>query len=266
MGERPSYRLDAIGRHEVDLGKIEYEGNLDDLFTEDINKYIEYNLNDVEIVKRLDDKLKFIDLCRAICHKGHIPYQQIHITSAYLEGAILAHTRKLGVVTKNKPYNVVKDGKFSGAFVKVPEPGRYEWIYDLDLTSLYPSIIMTLNISPETKVGIFTDFNSDDFRAKKERTWTLNVGGKFRELNTTEVGEFLKAEQCSIGSNGAMFKTDKTGLIPSILDRWFSERVEFKKLRKKYEKEGDAAKVAYFDQMQYTTKILLNSMYGVLDF
>ena len=264
MGERPSYRLDAIGRHEVDLGKIEYEGNLDDLFAEDINKYIEYNLNDVEIVKRLDDKLKFIDLCRAICHKGHIPYQQIHITSAYLEGAILTHTRNLGVVTKNKPYNVVKDGKFSGAFVKVPEPGRYEWIYDLDLTSLYPSIIMTLNISPETKVGIFTDFNSDDFRARKERNWTLNVAGKFRELTTDQVFEFLEAEQCSVGSNGAMFKTDKSGLIPSILDRWFSERVEFKNLRKKYEKEGDDAKVAYFDQMQYTTKILLNSMYGVL--
>jgi len=221
-------------------------------------------LNDVEIVKRLDDKLKFIDLCRAICHKGHIPYQQIHITSAYLEGAILTHTRNLGIVTKNKPYNVVKEGKFSGAFVKVPEPGRYEWIYDLDLTSLYPSIIMTLNISPETKVGIFTDFNSDDFRARKKRKWTLNVSGKYRELDTTEVLEFLEAEGCSIGSNGAMFKTDKTGLIPSILDRWFSERVEFKNLRKKYEKEGDLAKAAYFDQMQYTTKILLNSMYGVL--
>jgi len=264
MGERPSYRLDAIGKFEVDLGKVEYEGNLDDLFESDINKYIDYNLNDVEIVKRLDEKLKFIDLCRAICHKGHIPYQQIHITSAYLEGAILTHTRKLGVVTKNKPYNVVKENKFSGAFVKVPEPGRYEWIYDLDLTSLYPSIIMTLNISPETKVGIFTDFNSDDFRAGKERTWTLDIGGKFRQLNTGEVLEFLKAEKCSIASNGTMFKTDKSGLIPSILDRWFGERVEYKNLRKKYEKEGDDAKVAYFDQMQYTTKILLNSMYGVL--
>ena len=92
----------------------------------------------------------------------------------------------------------------------------------------------------------------------------INISGKFRELNTNEVFEFLKAEQCSVGSNGAMYKIDKTGLIPSILDRWFAERVEYKNLRKKYEKEGNDAQVAYFDQMQYTTKILLNSMYGVL--
>ena len=158
----------------VNLGKIEYEGNLDDLFESDINKYIEYNLNDVEIVKRLDEKLKFIDLCRAICHKGHIPYQQIHITSAYLEGAILTHTRKLGVVTKNKPYNVVKESKFSGAFVKVPEPGRYEWIYDLDLTSLYPSIIMSLNISPETKIGVIHNWKQELLLSKESVSVNLN--------------------------------------------------------------------------------------------
>ena len=264
MGEQPSYRLDAIGKHEVDLGKIEYEGNLDDLFEKDINKYIDYNLNDVEIVKRLDDKLKFIDLCRTICHKGHIPYQQIHITSAYQEGAILTHTRRLGIVTQNKPYNVVKENKFSGAFVKVPNPGRYEWIYDLDLTSLYPSIIMTLNISPETKLGVIDDFSTEDWRAQKEREWTLHIDGKYKKLSTKDLQELLSMEQCSIASNGAIYKTERAGLIPSILDRWFDERVEYKNLRKKYEKEGDEAKAAYFDQLQYTTKILLNSMYGVL--
>tara|TARA_B100001093_G_C26852649_1_gene1025828 strand:- start:2182 stop:4710 length:2529 start_codon:yes stop_codon:yes gene_type:complete len=264
MGERPSYRLDAIGKYEVDLGKIEYEGNLDDLFESDINKYIEYNLNDVEIVKKLDDKLKFIDLCRTICHKGHIPYQQIHITSAYQEGAILTHTRRLDIVTQNKPYNVVKESKFSGAYVKIPEPGRYEWIYDLDLTSLYPSIIMTLNISPETKLGVIDDFDTADYRVRKQRDWTLHANGKYRKLSTTELDEMLAEEQCSLASNGAIYRTERSGLIPSILDRWFKERVEYKNLRKKYEKEGDEAKAAYFDQLQYTTKILLNSMYGVL--
>ena len=265
MGEKPTYRLDAIGKDEVDLGKIEYEGNLDDLFASDINKYIEYNLNDVEIVKRLDDKLKFIDLARAICHKGHVPYQQIHVTSAYLEGAILTHTHRLGVVTKNKPYGVVKESKFSGAYVKVPKPGRYDWIYDLDLTSLYPSIIMTLNISPETKIGIFDDFDTAAFRARKPRDWQLDIEGKKSlVMKDTEVFDFLDNEQCSIASNGAIYKTDKVGLIPAILDRWFTERVEYKDLRKKFEKEGNEAQAAYFDQMQYVTKILLNSMYGVL--
>ena len=264
MGERPSYRLDAIGKHEVDLGKVEYEGNLDDLFAADINKYIEYNLNDVEIVKRLDEKLKFIDLAKAICHKGHIPYQKIHITSAYLEGAILTHTHRLGIVTKNITRGIVKEGKFSGAFVKVPNPGRYDWIYDLDLTSLYPSIIMTLNISPETKIGKLTDFDLEDFRRQNDRSWTVQTQKEQLHLQTNELLDYLKTTKYAIASNGVLYKTDKAGLIPSILDRWFSERVEYKNLRKKFEKEGDEAKVAYFDQMQYTTKILLNSMYGVL--
>jgi len=264
MGERPSYRLDAIGKHEVDLGKVEYEGNLDDLFAADINKYIEYNLNDVEIVKRLDEKLKFIDLAKAICHKGHIPYQKIHITSAYLEGAILTHTHRLGIVTKNITRGIVKEGKFSGAFVKVPNPGRYDWIYDLDLTSLYPSIIMTLNISPETKIGKLTNFDLDDFRKQVDRSWDVQTQKEQLHLQTNELLDYLQTTKYAIASNGVLYKTDKAGLIPSILDRWFSERVEYKNLRKKFEKEGDDAKVAYFDQMQYTTKILLNSMYGVL--
>ena len=264
MGERPSYRLDAIGKHEVDLGKIEYEGNLDDLFNSDIDKYIEYNLNDVEIVKRLDEKLKFIDLAKAICHKGHIPYQRIHITSAYLEGAILTHTHRLGIVTKNITRGIEKDGKFSGAYVKVPNPGRYDWIYDLDLTSLYPSIIMTLNISPETKMGRVSDYDLEDFRKRVDRSWAVEVGKDQFRFQTNELIDYLETTKFAISSNGILYKTDKAGLIPSILDRWFSERVEYKNLRKKFEKEGDEAKVKYFDQMQYTTKILLNSMYGVL--
>ena len=264
MGEQPSYRLDAIGKYEVNLGKIEYDGNLDDLFNSDINKYIEYNLNDVEIVKRLDEKLKFIDLAKAICHKGHIPYQKIHITSAYLEGAILTHTHRLGIVTKNKNHGIKKEGKFSGAYVKVPNPGRYDWIYDLDLTSLYPSIIMTLNISPETKMGRVSDYDLEDFRKRIDRSWTVEVGKDQFHFQTDELVDYLETTKFAISSNGVLYKTDKAGLIPSILDRWFSERVEFKNLRKKFEKEGDEAKVKYFDQMQYTTKILLNSMYGVL--
>jgi len=264
MGERPSYRLDAIGKHEVDLGKIEYEGNLDDLFNSDINKYIEYNLNDVEIVKRLDEKLKFIDLAKAICHKGHIPYQKIHITSAYLDGAILTHTHRLGIVTKNVTRGVTKDSKFTGAYVKVPEPGRYEWIYDLDLTSLYPSIIMSLNMSPETKIGKVIDFDVEDFRKRIDRSWTVQTDKEQLHLQTEDLVKYLTDTKYSISSNGVLYKTDRAGLIPSILDRWFNERVEYKNLRKKFEKEGDDAKVAYFDQMQYTTKILLNSMYGVL--
>ena len=123
---------------------------------------------------------------------------------------------------------------------------------------------MTLNISPETKLGVIDDFSDIDWRASKERDWVLHMKGKYTKLTTKQLQEMLIDENCSIASNGAIYKTSRAGLIPSILDRWFSERVEYKNLRKKYEKEGNEAQAAYFDQLQYTTKILLNSMYGVL--
>ena len=85
--DEPSYRLDAIGRKEVGIGKIEYEGNLDTLFRDDIEKFVEYNLNDVKIVVEIDKKMELIELTRSICHIGHVPYEDILFSSRYLEGA-----------------------------------------------------------------------------------------------------------------------------------------------------------------------------------
>ncbi len=92
--ELPNYRLDTIGTIELGKGKIEYKGSLDDLFNEDIEKFIEYNLVDVEIVVELDKKLQFIDLCRGICHAGHVPYEDFVYSSKYLEGALLCFLKR----------------------------------------------------------------------------------------------------------------------------------------------------------------------------
>ena len=123
-----SYRLDFIGKLEVNIGKIEYDGTLDDLYESDINKYIEYNLNDVKIVKALDDKLKFIELARGVCHLGHISYEDIFYSSRYLEGAMLVYMKDIGVVAPNKPRHDSIEGvkKFAGAYVKDPKSGRYD--------------------------------------------------------------------------------------------------------------------------------------------
>ena len=128
--QQSSYRLDYIGNLEVGLGKIDYEGSLQDLYETDIDKFIEYNLNDVKIVKKLDDKLKFIELVRGIAHLGHIPYEDIFFSSRWLEGALLAYLRKIEVVAPNKPNNEYSSERFTGAYVKDPKPGRYNWVYD----------------------------------------------------------------------------------------------------------------------------------------
>jgi DNA polymerase elongation subunit (family B) len=268
-GELPNYRLDTIAQIELGKGKVEYSGNLDQLFRDDIDKFIEYNLVDVELVVQLEEKLQFIDLCRGIAHAGHVPYEDYWYSSKYLEGAMLTYLRRKNLVASNKPadrqenMDALKEAgeeKFIGAYVKDPIVGKYEWIYDLDLTSLYPSIIMTINISPETKV-----MKIDNWDAQKFIKGELNVliSGK-KEISKEKFEKFLEDSGYSISSNGVVYRTDKIGCIPGILDLWFQKRVEYRKLEKKYGKEGDMEKYAFYGKRQLVQKILLNSLYGVL--
>jgi len=266
--QKSSYRLDAIGQDEVGIGKVEYEGTLDDLYRDDIEKFIDYNLNDVVIVKALDDKLKFIELAMSIAHVGHVPYEDVFFSSRYLEGAILVYMQKLGVIAPNKQLDArqkMDDGvKFTGAWVKDPIPGRYDWVYDLDLTSMYPSIIMSLNISPEMKIGKLDGWSAEEFIKNETKTYSFNRKGKVEMVNGDELKEIFKNNKVSISSNGVLYRNDKKGLIPSILEKWFNERVEFRKLMKKYGDENDTSQYEYFKKRQLVQKIMLNSLYGVL--
>ena len=267
--ELPNYRLDTIGTIELGKGKIEYKGSLDDLFNEDIEKFIEYNLVDVEIVVELDKKLQFIDLCRGICHAGHVPYEDFVYSSKYLEGALLCFLKRKGLVAPNKPADRKEklaamaeagEEKFIGAYVKDPIVGKYDWVYDLDLTSLYPSIIMTLNISPETKVAKIADWDVQTFMKGEVDYYQMGDD----RISKDNLQKYIKEADLTISSNGVLYRKDKIGCIPEILDIWFNERVEFRKLEKKYGQEGDKEKYAFYGKRQLVQKILLNSLYGVL--
>ncbi len=266
--QQSSYRLDFIGQLEVGIGKVEYEGTLNDLYKNDINKFIEYNLVDVKIVKALDDKLKFIELVLGIAHLGHIPYEDVYFSSRYLEGAMLVYLKNIEVIAPNKAFGAKMkndDDKFTGAYVKDPNPGRYDWVYDLDLTSMYPSTIMTLNISPETKIGKLNGWNAEEFVKGTPKTYTLTVNDKEKgHFNNEELASMFASNKVSISSNGVMYRYDKKGLIPVLLEKWFDERVEYKRLMKKYGDEGNDEKYGYFKRRQHVQKIILNSLYGVL--
>ena len=269
FGELPNYRLDTIAQIELGRGKIEYQGNLDQLFEEDIEKFIEYNLVDVELVVDFEEKLQFIDLCRGICHVGHVPYEDFVYSSKYLEGALLTYLRRKGLVAPNKPADrrekmealkANKQEKFIGAYVKAPIVGKYDWIYDLDLTSLYPSIIMTLNISPESKIGRIQDWDVQKYLNNEVDTYYIDDDTITKE----NLKEYLDKSKFSVASNGVLYRTDQVGCIPGILDLWFTKRVEYKDEMKKYGKAGDKEKYAFFHKRQLVQKILLNSLYGVL--
>jgi DNA polymerase elongation subunit (family B) len=189
--ELDNYRLDTVARIELGRGKVEYTGNLDELFKNDIEKFIEYNLEDVRLIVDMDKKLQFIELVRGICHAGHIAYDDFIFAGRIMEGALLCFLRQRGLVASNKLKKEdsdrmldsmresggiaegAKDEKFIGAYVKDPIVGKHDWIYDLDLTSLYPSIIMSLNISPETKMAKVEDWDIERYVKGLDESYTI---------------------------------------------------------------------------------------------
>ncbi len=266
----PTYALGPIGQKSVGIGKVQYHGNLDDLYKEDIAKFLEYNITDVKIVVALDRKLKFIELARNICHVGHVPYENFHMSSRYLDGATLMYLRRNGnLVAPNKPARGreeyeerLEEGEegFSGAFVKEPVPGRYNWVFDLDLTSMYPNIIISLNISPETKVGKLQVYSVEKHIKGAIDSYKLGQ----TEYTPEEFKELITKSNYSVSSNGVLYRTDKMGVIPTLLDLWFKQRVDMRKKAAEYKKVGNMEMYNFFNQRQQVWKILLNSFYGVL--
>ena len=276
----PSYKLGDIGEKYVSLGKIEYEGNLDRLFREDVNKYIEYNLRDVEIIIELEKKFKFIELTVAICHLCHVPYEMIYLSTVLNDGAILTYLKRQGIVSPNKPTTTnpaLKEAyeEYAGGYLKDPVPGLYEWVIDLDFTSLYPSIIRSLNIGIETFVGRIV--NKD----KYDNNWTLDdlkqmdpedvitieklTEKRGTQQATVKVGTLIaliEDNNWMIAASGAMFRTDRTSVVCDVLTDWFNKRVEYKNLMKKAYKSGDPIKGEFYNRRQHAYKIKLNDVYG----
>ena len=259
--ELPNYRLDTVAKFELGRGKVEYDGDLNHLFATDINKFVEYNMVDVNLVYDLDDKLQLIPLARTICHKGHVPYEDVYYASKYLDGAAIVDLKRNGLVAPNKRFRFIEEeteaDALAGAYVMPPVPGLYKWIYDLDLTSLYPSIIMSLNISPETKIGVIRNWD-EECLLKPDAIQVAFADGTFVQ----DIKTWLQDNAYTVASNGAVYRTDIKGFLPAILEKWFDERVEFKDKRDEYEVGSENYK--FYDAMQLTQKVLLNSFYGVL--
>jgi DNA polymerase elongation subunit (family B) len=267
--DQPSFSLGYIGAEEVEIGKVQYRGSLTTLYQQDLDKYIEYNLTDVKIVAALDKKLDFIYLARSVCHKGHVPYEWYMYSSRWIDGALLTYLHRNNLIAPNKPeggkeaYEAMKEENkegFKGAYVKDPVPGLYDWVCSADITSLYPSAIMTLNISPETKFGKIENWEAEKFANGQIGNVIINE----KQYTADEFKALIADGKYSISSNGVLYRQDKVGIVPAILDIWFSERLEFKKLADDFKEKGDKEKEAFYDRRQKRQKIFLNSVYGTL--
>lgn len=257
--QQESYRLDYIAQVELGEGKVDYrdEGytDLDDLRLRNFQRYIEYNIRDVEIVERLEDKLKLIELVYAMAYDAKVNYEDTLATVKQWD--VITHNYLLdrNIVVpqndKNKP-----DRAFVGGYVKDPKIGMSKWVVSFDLNSLYPHLIMQYNISPETLVTRLKDKVTID---------DLLVGG------ASQFGDYLDKTNCTIAANLCIYTKEKRGFLPTIMDRMYNDRTKYKKqmieCKKEYEKTKDpqlVKEIARLDNLQMAKKIQLNSAYGAL--
>jgi len=269
--DEPSMRLDAIGEKYVGLGKIEYDGNLDRLFEDDIQKFIKYNFRDVEILKELDDKFEYIGLVKNLSHKGKHNYGEVYANTKTQDGAISAYLLGQNIVPPSRDRNPIYKKGYAGGYLFCPQAGLYKYMFDEDLTSLYPSIIMSLNIGKETLMARIIDaddrnnrlgLNDLKERDGDEELLIENPERKQTYIKVNKLIQFIEDNNFAISANGVIFRTDKRSVLATILDKWFDERVEYKGYMKKAYKAGDKEKGAFWHQRQHTMKILLNSLYG----
>jgi DNA polymerase elongation subunit (family B) len=244
---------------------------LDRLFETDIQKFIQYNFRDVEILKALDEKFEYVGLVKNLSHKGKHNYGEVYANTKTQDGAISAYLLDQNIIPPAKDRNPITKKNYAGGYLFCPAAGLYKYMFDEDLTSLYPSIIMSLNIGKETFVARIID-NDDrnnrlglnDLKAKNPNEELLieNTSRKQTYIKVSKLIQLITENNLAISANGVMYRTDKQSVLSTILAKWFDERVEYKGYMKKAYKAGDKEKGAFWHQRQHTMKILLNSLYG----
>jgi DNA polymerase elongation subunit (family B) len=248
-----SYRLDYIA--EVELGKKKLDHSefdtFKDFYTKGWQKFVEYNIVDVELVDRLEDKMKLIELALTMAYDAKANYSDVFSQVRMWDTIIYNYLKKRNIAIPPKEKSD-KDAQYAGAYVKEPIPGMYDYVVSFDLNSLYPHLIQMYNISPETLM--------------EERHPTVNVD---KILNQELTFEMYK--DYAVCANGAMYRKDVRGFLPELMEKIYNERVIFKKKMLAAEQEYEKTKnkqllkeIARCNNIQMARKIQLNSAYGAI--
>jgi len=255
MDKQESYKLDYIGEVEVGVNKVEYEGTLWDLAKDDWDRFVLYCIRDVDLLVRLDAKLDYISLLRFLAYTGLCSLENAIKTVPCMNGAIAIKARERGqcIPTFIKP---VSDYKAPGGYVSDPKLGFSKNIVSFDANSLYPSVMISLNLSPETKLGKFEKVG-DSYNIH-------HVSGRTFELTKDAFKEYLVAENAALSKSGHLFTQNKKGIIPEFLDNLYTKRKEMKGKMLEARKQGDKEAENKFNTIQYAYKIHLNSLYGYM--
>ena len=266
--ELPSFKLNYIAELELGEHKLEYEqSNLFDLADKDWERFIDYNIQDVVLLVKLDQKLKYLHILRLLAYAGLTDMESAMGTTAVTLGGMAIRCK----YRDKKLMTFKREGKgtYAGAFVIDPIKGFHSAIASFDANSLYPNTCITCNISPETKLGcIISDDNSDIVEFQ-------NVSGKLYKIDKDKFYKLCKQEKMAVAANKIVYNQKIKGVLPEYMDYYYQARVKVKKvikdLKRKYEEEQDPQKkhdlkfeLDRLDMVQYSYKIQINSAYGAL--
>ena len=262
-----SYRLDNIAQVELGEGKIAYDeyDSLHALYRQNYQKFIEYNIKDVDLILKLDDKLKLLELAITLAYDTKTNYDDVFAQTRMWDSLTYSYLLDKKIVV---PPRIVKDktSAFEGAYVKEPQVGLHNWVASFDLNSLYPHLMMQYNISPETLIE--PSNYTDEMR-------NIIMNGVSVDKMLSKQVDTSTLSGVTLTPNGQFFRTDKQGFLPKMMEEMYIDRSKFKKLMLKakqdYENETDESKkydiekrIARYNNLQLAKKVSLNSAYGAL--
>jgi len=286
--ERQSYKLEAISEEILPhLPKLQYSGSLAQLYHRDFNEFLRYNIRDTEILKGFEDKLGYVALSIEIYHSSLGMFKHISGTLRLADCAIITycHDTSDGKVPDwNDTMDVTDEDAIDGALVLEPKYGKHSWLGAIDVESLYPSAVRSINISPEKLIGQFEETEGAVIHiadaTSELLTFEINATSERIEKTAAEWKAYLHEFNFSISGYGTVFMQDDEGIIPAVLTHWFGKRKEYKALmgtafklmksiviiNEETQKQHDAEedKYRYYNRLQYVYKIRLNSLFGAL--
>jgi DNA polymerase elongation subunit (family B) len=262
-----SYRLDNIAQVELGEGKISYDEyeNLHQLYRLNYQLFIEYNIKDVDLILRLEDKLKLIELALTLAYDTKSNYEDVFAQTRMWDSLTYSYLLKQNIIVPPKVIQE-KDAAFEGAYVKEVQVGLHDYVASFDLNSLYPHLMMQYNISPETLI--------EPENYTEEMRKVISSGVTVDKLLTCQI-DTSRLEGVTLTPNGQFFRTDIQGFLPKMMEEMYEDRKKFKNLmiqaKKEYEVEKDESKkyeiekrIARYDNLQLAKKVSLNSAYGAL--
>jgi DNA polymerase elongation subunit (family B) len=247
-----NYRLDTIAFNELGQNKLDHSQyeTFKDFYDNDWDTFVEYNVIDTELVNKLEDKLHMVELAIMLAYDSKTNFDDVFYQVRMWDTIIYNYLRRKNIVIPLKTEAKEKSDKFVGAFVKEPIPGSYDYVVSMDLTSLYPHIMMLLNVSPDTLV--------------EQRFSGISI-----ESILQKSSKLPEDFEYAVAPNGSMYKKDQMGFLPELLEKMFQKRKQYKdkmkELKKEFEKTHDKKlnkSISMYSVKEQSIKVCLNSCYG----